>query len=71
MNMNNMELMHKRICNFSGKDIDPNSDAQVEDILRNKFNIHLPQRKSLNDSLKSAASDHEIIGLILNYRTMC
>lgn len=68
--MNNMEFIHKRICIFAGKDIDPNSDAQVKDILRDKFNIHLPQRNSLDDSLSSAASDHEIIGLILKYRTM-
>ena len=70
MKMNSKEFVHKRICIFSGKDIDPNSDAQVVDILRDKFNIHLPQRNSLNDSLNSATSDHEIIGLILKYRTM-
>jgi len=70
MKINNKEFLRKRICIFSGKDIDPDSDEQVENILRDKFNIYLPQRNSLNDSLSSTASDHEIIGLILQYRTM-
>ena len=70
MKINNKEFLRKRICIFSGKDIDPDSDEQVENILRDKFNIYLPQRNSLNDSLGSTASDHEIIGLILQYRTM-
>ena len=60
----------KRICIYAGRDIDPNSDEQVEDVLRSKFNIYLPQRKSMNESLASAKSDHEIIGLILKYRAM-
>ncbi|TNE94333.1 MAG: hypothetical protein EP324_01970 [Gammaproteobacteria bacterium] len=68
--MNNKEFLRKRICIFSGKDIDPDSDEQVENILRDKFNIYLPQRNSLNSSLNSTASDHEIIGLILQYRTL-
>jgi len=70
MKINNKEFLRKRICIFSGKDIDPDSDEQVENILRDKFNIHLPQRNSLNSSLNSTASDHEIIGLILQYRTL-
>ncbi len=68
--MDSKEFVHKRICIYAGKDIDPNSDEQVEDILRSKFNIHLPQRKSMNESLTSATSDHEIIDLILKYRAM-
>ena len=68
--MNTKELIHKRISIFSGREFDPNSDAEVETILRDKFNIFLPQRSSMNDSLQSSASDHEIIGLILKYRTM-
>ncbi|MFT7527256.1 MAG: hypothetical protein ACI9LY_002411, partial [Arenicella sp.] len=35
-----------------------------------KFNIRLPQRPSLDNSLSSATSDHEIISLILQYRAM-
>jgi len=70
MIMDNKEFIHKRICIFAGKSIDPNSDAQVEDILRCKFNIYLPQRKSMFDSLTSTKSDHEIISLILKYRSM-
>ena len=70
MKINNKEFLRKRICIFSGKDIDPDSDEQVENILRDKFNIYLPQRNSLNSSLNSTSSDHEIIGLILQYRTL-
>ena len=68
--MDSKEFIHKRICIYAGRDIDPNSDEQVEDVLRSKFNIYLPQRKSMNESLSSANSDHEIIGLILKYRAM-
>jgi DNA polymerase I-like protein with 3'-5' exonuclease and polymerase domains len=68
--MDSKEFIHKRICIYAGRDIDPNSDEQVEDGLRSKFNIYLPQRKSMNESLASAKSDHEIIGLILKYRAM-
>ena len=68
--MGSKEFVHKRICIYAGRDIDPNSDEQVEDVLRSKFNIYLPQRKSMNESLASAKSDHEIIGLILKYRAM-
>lgn len=65
----NKDFILKRICIFVGKEIDPNSDEQVEDTLRSKFNIHLPQRRSINESLESVASDHEIIDLILKYRS--
>ena len=68
--MDSKEFIHKRICIYAGKDIDPNSDEQVGDILRSKFNIHLPQRRSMSESLTSAISDHEIISLILKYRAM-
>ena len=68
--MDSKEFVHKRICIYAGENIDPNSDEQVEDILRCKFNIHLPQRNSMNESLTSSKSDHEIIGLILEYRAM-
>ena len=68
--MANKDFIHQRICVFAGKEIDPNSDAQVQEVLRNKFDINLPQRRSLNESLASTSSDHEIINLILQYRTM-
>jgi len=70
MKMNDKGFLLKRICIYAGKDIDPNADKQVEVMLRDKFNILLPQRNSLNDSLNSVASDHEIISLLLKYRTM-
>jgi len=65
----NKEFAHQRICIFSGKEIDPNSDEQVINILKDKFNIHLPQRQTLDESLASSASDHKIVSLILRYRT--
>ena len=68
--MANKEFIHQRICNYAGKDLDPTDDREVAEVLRYKFNIHLPQRPSMNESLASATSDHEIIGLILQYRTI-
>ncbi len=61
--------MLQRICIFAGKEIDPMVDAEVETLLRDKFNVQLPQRRSLDDSLASVASDLEIVELILQYRT--
>jgi hypothetical protein len=60
----------QRICAYAGRDINPDNDAEVTDILRRKFNILLPQRRCLNDSLTSVASDHEIIGLLKQYRSV-
>ncbi|MBN0989726.1 hypothetical protein [Amphritea pacifica] len=60
----------QRICNFAGKAFDPDSDEQVSEVLRNKFNISLPQRRTLNDAMEAVCSDHDIIALILQYRTM-
>ena len=68
--MANKDFIYQRIRIYAGKEFDPTVDKQVEEVLRSKFNIHLPQRTSINESLASATSDHEIIGLILQYRTM-
>lgn len=68
--MANKNFIYQRICIYTGKEFDPTVDEQVQEVLRAKFNIHLPQRTSINESLKSAISDHEIIGLILQYRLM-
>lgn len=68
--MENKNFVYQRICNYAGKEFDPSLDKEVQEVLRSKFNIHLPQRASLNESLASTTSDHEIIGLILQYRTM-
>ncbi len=58
----------QRICIFAGKEIDPHSDEQVAEVLKNKFNIFLPQRRTMNESLEAVTSDHEIVGLIMKYR---
>ena len=63
------EFLKKRISVFAGKEIDPDADEQVQTLLNHKFNIKLPQRVSLNESLKSCISDHEIITLLIQYRT--
>lgn len=65
----NKDFILQRICIFSGKEIDPNSEEQVINILREKFNIRLPQSRTLNESLTSSGSEHEIVNLILRYRT--
>ncbi len=68
--MANKAFILQRICIFAGKEFDPNSDEQVIKIMRDKFNISLPQRRSMDDSLLAVASDHEIIALILEYRSL-
>jgi len=68
--MANKDFIYQRICIYTGKEFDPTVDEQVKGVLRSKFNIHLPQRNSINESLASAISDHEIIDLILQYRLM-
>ena len=45
------EYILQRICIYVDKDFDPMIDQQVLEVLRSKFNIHLPQRTSLNESL--------------------
>jgi hypothetical protein len=67
--MANKDFIHQRICIYAGKEFDPTVDEYVVEVLHSKFNILLPQRASLNKSLASATSGHEIIGLILQYRT--
>ena len=64
------EFISQRIAVYAGKQIDPNSDKQVEEVLLSKFNIHLPQRRSMNESLIAAISDHEILRLIIEYRSL-
>lgn len=64
------EFMLQRICVFAGKDINPDDDADVIEMLKVKFNIMLPQRPSLNDALASSTSDHDIVELLINYRSM-
>lgn len=68
--MASKDFILQRICIYAGKEFDPMADKQVAEVLRSKFNIHLPQRASVNQSLESVTSDHEIIRLILQYRTM-
>jgi DNA polymerase I-like protein with 3'-5' exonuclease and polymerase domains len=68
--MSNKEFIRKRICIYAGRDFDPSIDEHVSEVLRSKFNVLLPQRASMEASLESAISDHEIINLILQYRTM-
>lgn len=70
MENTNKSFLLERICIFAGQKFDPDSDSQVQDILRRKLNIHLPQRRSMNESLSTSASDHEIIKLILEYRSL-
>ncbi|NMT64770.1 hypothetical protein DIT72_12070 [Marinobacter orientalis] len=68
--MANKDFIIQRIYIYAGREFDPIVDKQVVEVLRSKFDIHLPQRASVNQSLASAISDHEIIRLILQYRTI-
>ena len=64
------DFILERICIFAGEEVDPNVDKEVEEMLRTKFEIHLPQRRSMNESLMDATSDHEILKLIIQYRSL-
>lgn len=68
--MANKDFVLQRIQVYAGKEFDPAVDKQVTEVLRSRFNIRLPQRSSLDASLALATSDHEIIRLVLQYRTM-
>ena len=67
--MSNKEFIKERIRIYAGKDFDLMSDEQVCDILKTNFNVSLPQRPTLNKSLSETNNEHEIISLILQYRT--
>lgn len=68
--MENKAVIYQKIGAYTHENFNPNIDEDVITMLRNTFNIHLPQRSALNESLASTASNHEIIELILQYRTM-
>lgn len=68
--MVNKEFISQRINIYAGREVDPTSDKDVQEVLRSKFNIHLPQRSTMNESLAATISDHEIIHLIQQYRSV-
>jgi len=68
--MMNKEFISQRINIYAGREVDADSDNDVEEMLRSKFNIHLPQRQTMNESLSAAINDHEILRLILQYRAL-
>lgn len=68
--MANKAFILQRISIFAGSEFDPDSDEQVSEVLRNKFNIYLPQRRSMTAAMEAVASDHEVIDLIIKYRAM-
>lgn len=67
--MADLNFIRQRIAIYGGKDIDPNADLQVKDLLMN-MGIRLPQRRDLNDSLQSCNEEHEVIKLISKYRKL-
>lgn len=68
--MANKDFLHQRICVFLGESIDLENEQEIAELLRNKFDIRLPQRRTLNESLASTISDHEIISLLQEYRAL-
>jgi DNA polymerase I-like protein with 3'-5' exonuclease and polymerase domains len=68
--MENKAFIQQRIGIYIESEFNPNDDKAVVSTLRDKFNIQLPQRSALNDSLAATASTHEIVELILKFRTM-
>lgn len=71
LSMANKAFLLQRIRVYAKSEIDPCVDVQVKEMLKNRFNILLPQRRSMDESLQSAKSEHEILALILEYRSMC
>ena len=67
--MADKEFIARRINIYAGREVDPNSDKDIQEMLRTKFNIHLPQRQTMNESLSATINDHEILQLILQYRS--
>lgn len=57
-----------QIRKIAGDDFDLTSDEEVVTVLKRRFNIYLPQRKNLVESLSHTNSDHEIIDLLLRYK---
>ncbi len=68
--MANKEILSQRINIYAGREVDPTSDKDVQEVLRTKFNIHLPQRRTMDESLAATIGDHEIIHLIRQYRSV-
>jgi hypothetical protein len=72
-NRNNKKLnkafIKQRIAIFADKDIDPAIDSEVIELLQRKFNILLPQRPTLDEALEVVIKTHEVIGLIIQYRS--
>lgn len=68
--MTTMEFTLQRIRNFLGIPVDPLSDEQMKNALRFKLNIHLPQKVSLDAALDAVAGEHEIIDLVIRYRSI-
>lgn len=64
----NKDYLLQRIQIFAGFEIDPLNDNQVSELLRNRFEIMLPQRRTFDESLEASGSDHEIVPLIIQYR---
>jgi DNA polymerase I-like protein with 3'-5' exonuclease and polymerase domains len=66
--MRENEVDLRRIRNLVGEDCDLDSDEQVTNILKRRFNIYLPQRRTLTEALRQTNCDHEIIDLLLKQR---
>ncbi|RRJ83000.1 hypothetical protein [Aestuariirhabdus litorea] len=68
--MSSKEFLLQRICAYAKQPINPDDDKQVSTLLKEQFNILLPQRRDFNQSLQDATSDHEILRLLVQYRLM-
>lgn len=66
----NIDFIKQRITVYAGMEIDPTIDSQVAELMKRKFNVSLPQRASFDDALSATICDHEIVSLIIKYRSM-
>lgn len=68
--MADKNFIRQRINVYAGREVELDSDEDVQSLLRDKFNIHLPQRANFLDSLTSANSQHDILDLLIEYRQL-
>lgn len=61
------EYLETKIKEYLGDACNLKADSEVKIALREKLNVLLPQKPNLLESLESSASDHEIVGLLIDY----
>lgn len=67
LNEDRMQSLMHRIESLLGIKLADSDPSQIKLALKDELSIYLPQRVSLLESLASSASEHKIIGLLIDY----